>query len=222
MYPVNSAQDDFGIVFQGRRERGLFTSGRDKGRGGDDIYSFVLPELEFKVEGTIIDKSSGKPIAEANVKLIGSDGTIIDSKTRLDFDFGMVYKWKNLSVGISTTHLTQSNSKATNYKVSRHNYFYAKYNYQINQDFTINPSISLNNHKNILNYLTRLSTFIDPKYMAKVIRLYKERPKSIQFKITLFILRLLSLLNSSVKIAVTIIDSPVVPKRYSGIRRLLR
>jgi len=40
--PINSVEDDFGIVFEAEAERGFFSSSR-KGRGNDDIFSFVLP-----------------------------------------------------------------------------------------------------------------------------------------------------------------------------------
>ena len=53
--PINSPEDDFGIVFEGDVERGFFSSSR-KGRGNDDIFSFVLPPLEFSVNGVVKDE----------------------------------------------------------------------------------------------------------------------------------------------------------------------
>lgn len=114
-YPINSSQDDFGIVFQGKRERGLFSSSR-KGRGGDDIYSFVLPELEFYVEGTIYDRSSGKPIVEADVKLIGSDGSIKDLTTMSDgtYRFPLQQYTDYLVVGSGGGYLLSKTRVSTN------------------------------------------------------------------------------------------------------------
>jgi len=83
-YPVNSSQDDFGIIFQGKKEIGHFSSTRTDGRGGEDIYSFELPELKFFVQGTVKDKSTTRPIAEAPIRLIGSDGSYIETKTKAD------------------------------------------------------------------------------------------------------------------------------------------
>jgi peptidoglycan-associated lipoprotein len=57
-HPINSSQDDFGIVFQGNKEIGLFTSNRRGGRGEDDIYSFELPELQILVNGKLLDAST--------------------------------------------------------------------------------------------------------------------------------------------------------------------
>ncbi len=53
-YPINSSADDFGIVFEKETERGFFSSSR-KGRGNDDIYSFVLPPLKFNIIGEVRD-----------------------------------------------------------------------------------------------------------------------------------------------------------------------
>lgn len=82
-YPINSEKDDFGIVFDGSKEKGYFSSAR-KGKGGDDIYSFLLPDLEFYVEGKIEDKASDEPIANASIKLYGSDGSLKETTSRPD------------------------------------------------------------------------------------------------------------------------------------------
>jgi peptidoglycan-associated lipoprotein len=80
--PVNSAGDDFGIIFQKDEERGYFTSSRtDKAKGGDDIYSFVLPEKRFNIAGKVINEQTTMPIPGADVRLIGSDGTSLEYKT---------------------------------------------------------------------------------------------------------------------------------------------
>jgi len=80
--PINSAADDFGICFaEGLQEKGYFTSSRSGGRGSDDIYSFLLPLKEFKVHGLVIDEKTEEYIKDANVKLIGSDGTNLEVKT---------------------------------------------------------------------------------------------------------------------------------------------
>lgn len=75
-YPINSPADDFGITFQQKREEGFFSSRRSGGRGGDDIYWFYLPPLEFNLIGKILDEKSQQPIANAKVRLVGSDGSI--------------------------------------------------------------------------------------------------------------------------------------------------
>ncbi|HET6245264.1 MAG: OmpA family protein [Bacteroidetes bacterium] len=80
-YPINSAGDDYGIVFEGTKDRGFLTSNRDGSMGGDDIFSFVLPPLIFVLQGTITDVETKKPINQATIKLIGSDGTSAEVTT---------------------------------------------------------------------------------------------------------------------------------------------
>lgn len=82
--PINSAGDDFGITFQGKEEKGLFTSNRAGGKGGDDIYSFTLPPIVFKVSGIVKNEATGAPIEGALVRLIGSDGSQFEKNTAAD------------------------------------------------------------------------------------------------------------------------------------------
>ena len=85
--PINSSADDFGIVFQGKKEMGLFSSSREGGKGGDDIFSFELPELEFWAQGLLIDKNSKRPVKDAMVTLYGSDGSVNEIKAHNDGTF---------------------------------------------------------------------------------------------------------------------------------------
>ena len=81
--PFNSLNDDFGITFVGSSENGFFSSNRGQKRGYDQIYSFTLPEMEFIVEGTIMN-TNGEAIAEANIRLVGDDGTNVKAQVRRD------------------------------------------------------------------------------------------------------------------------------------------
>lgn len=80
-YPINSAGDDFAIVFESDHERGYFTSNRAGGKGGDDIYSFILPPLLYMLEGTVTEEMTKLPVPGATVKLVGSDNTSFEVKT---------------------------------------------------------------------------------------------------------------------------------------------
>ncbi|MDR0941225.1 MAG: OmpA family protein [Bacteroidales bacterium] len=85
--PINSSGDDFAIIFQGSTEKGLFTSNRKGGRGEDDIYSFELPELQIAVTGKLRDMSTKKPIADAEILLIGSDGSRQSTRTKAEGEY---------------------------------------------------------------------------------------------------------------------------------------
>lgn len=79
-YPLNSPADDFGITFEKETERGFFTSNRNR-RSVDNIYSFYLPPLFFNVEGRVKDIDTEEYISGSTVKMVGSDGTILDVDT---------------------------------------------------------------------------------------------------------------------------------------------
>ncbi|MGL4364318.1 MAG: OmpA family protein [Bacteroidales bacterium] len=82
--PINSAADDFAIVFEQDDEAGYFSSRRripKKTRGGDDIYRFVLPEAKFLLTAAVRDSEENTPLEEASVKLINSAGEIQIYKT---------------------------------------------------------------------------------------------------------------------------------------------
>ncbi len=72
--PFNGTGDDFGITFAGNTQDGFFSSNKGDKKGYDKIYRFWLPEMEFLVEGTVNDEQ-GNPIADAKLRIVGSDGT---------------------------------------------------------------------------------------------------------------------------------------------------
>jgi Outer membrane protein and related peptidoglycan-associated (lipo)proteins len=71
--PINSNGDDFGITFEGMRERGFFSSNRNDGRGADHIYYFEYPETILTIEGWVLDKDE-EEIDNATVRIVGKDG----------------------------------------------------------------------------------------------------------------------------------------------------
>lgn len=89
--PINSPEDDFGIVFEADQERGFFSSSR-KGRGNDDIYSFVLPPLEFSVIGVVKDERNDQILAGSTVKSVGSDGITVETTTDDEGSFRFMLK----------------------------------------------------------------------------------------------------------------------------------
>ncbi|MEE2953957.1 MAG: OmpA family protein [Bacteroidota bacterium] len=79
--PVNSSGDDFGMVIESNGERGYLTSNRSGGKGGDDIYQFELPPLKLFIKGVVTDSKTGAIITNANIELIGSDGSTTKKNT---------------------------------------------------------------------------------------------------------------------------------------------
>jgi peptidoglycan-associated lipoprotein len=80
--PINSFQDDFGIVFHPNQfESGFFSSNRKGGRGKEDIYAFDLPPIEYAIQGTVIDDYSLQPIRNLEVLLTDNLKNINKSQT---------------------------------------------------------------------------------------------------------------------------------------------
>lgn len=80
-YPINSAGDDFGIIFEGKKDRGYLSSNREGTKGEMDIWSFVLPPLLFTIEGVVTDCKFKEVIPGVVIKLVGSDGSSVETKT---------------------------------------------------------------------------------------------------------------------------------------------
>ncbi len=91
-YPINSTSHDFGIVWDGDKNRGYLSSERegDETMGGTDIWEFYWPPLVFALEGIALDKETNEPIPNATVKLVGTDGTNAEVTTdaKGEFKFG--------------------------------------------------------------------------------------------------------------------------------------
>lgn len=91
-YPLNSPWDDFGIILDGTKDRGYLSSNREGGKGSDDIWSFYLPPLVFKVDGVVRNEKDQTPIPNCPVILKGSDGTLVQATTDKDGAYSMQLK----------------------------------------------------------------------------------------------------------------------------------
>ena len=86
-FPLNSNADDFAIIFNPEAdEEGYFCSSRkdfesERSKGGDDIWHFVVPPVEFTLSGIVKDDRTLQFIEGANVRMVGSDGTTIEKQT---------------------------------------------------------------------------------------------------------------------------------------------
>ncbi|MGB2457934.1 MAG: OmpA family protein [Flavobacteriales bacterium] len=114
--PINSSNDDFGIIFEDEEERGYLSSNR-VGSKGDDIYRFNLPKLNLTLSGVITDLKTKQIIPGATIDIVGSDGstsqTITDNSGRYLFDEDFIkenvsYNLVVTSEGYLSTNFTQS------------------------------------------------------------------------------------------------------------------
>jgi len=116
--PINSSYDDFGIVYEGKKNKGYFTSNREGGKGGDDIWSFYLPPLNFTGKGYVFsegDANTGKgrnePVEAVKVKIIGSNGDITEMTTRKDGTY--TFKLKEKTTYTISTETSKSSKSAS-------------------------------------------------------------------------------------------------------------
>ncbi|MFZ6051723.1 OmpA family protein [Halocola ammonii] len=117
-YPINSAYDDFGIVFNEDGQTGYLSSNRDK---QDRIYSFMIFDPDIFVEGLVNDKESMQPLKNATVIIENiTDGTTDTLKTdsegkfKMELKQGKDYKitalkddYFNVSTNVSTKDITE-------------------------------------------------------------------------------------------------------------------
>lgn len=119
-YPLNSSADDFGIVYEGKKQKGYFTSNREGGKGSDDIWSFNLPPLVFNLKGVVLSegnsntgKGKGENVEGVKVKIIGSDGTINEFTTSKDGTYKLDKLKEKVTYTVSTE--TSKGSKSSSF-----------------------------------------------------------------------------------------------------------
>lgn len=93
--PINSENDDFGMTFIGRTNRGYFSSNRKEPKGWDKIYRFEEPLIEFVLTGKVLDNEN-QAVEDAVIRIVGDDGT--NTKLRVKKDGS--YKF-NLEKGVN-------------------------------------------------------------------------------------------------------------------------
>jgi outer membrane protein OmpA-like peptidoglycan-associated protein/tetratricopeptide (TPR) repeat protein len=96
--PLNSPNDDFGLLMDTNSKRGYVTSNREGGIGSDDIYKFKETKpIEYPCEqfltGIVTDLETGEPIVDTKASLSDSGFKLIKVVTTNKegkFDFGEV------------------------------------------------------------------------------------------------------------------------------------
>lgn len=84
--PMNSSADDFGMTFKHQtnaKQEGWFSSNRNQGKGYDNIFQFVLPDITVRITGTVFDTEE-EPIEEAIIRVVGRNGMNYKTVTKPD------------------------------------------------------------------------------------------------------------------------------------------
>jgi len=113
--PINSEFNDFGIVFNPEEEKGFFSSDRRGRKGMEDIFSLMVPPVEFTITGVVTDEMTLQFVMDANVALIGSDGTSVTTRTTEEgvYNFGKSQVLQNTTYEIEVSKTDYFNSSAT-------------------------------------------------------------------------------------------------------------
>lgn len=123
-YPLNTQYDEIGIVFYpnssnspAEAEQGFLSSNRKHGKGGDDIYSFYRAPLIYSIKGKVRDDLSMQLVEGAKVKLIGSDESVVETRTdrkgRYEFDSSQVKHNVNYTLTVSQVDYLNTSGKET-------------------------------------------------------------------------------------------------------------
>jgi peptidoglycan-associated lipoprotein len=102
--PLNSSGDDFSIAFDNDEEKGYFTSNRAGGKGQDDIWRFMMPTLEFALQGTVYDKATGAPLPDAKVEVVGTDGSSFSALADANGGFNFAENGKDRYIKENTSY----------------------------------------------------------------------------------------------------------------------
>jgi peptidoglycan-associated lipoprotein len=103
--PINSSADDFSIIFHPTDEKGFFSSNRNGRRSKEDIFSFIIPPVEFTLAGIVKDERTLQFVEGAKVEIVGSDGISMTARTN---EVGYYMFGKSQIIGNTTYEIVVS------------------------------------------------------------------------------------------------------------------
>jgi peptidoglycan-associated lipoprotein len=134
-YPINSTGDDFAIVFHPTEERGFISSSRGNTRGIDNIYYFEEPPVLFTFSGTVKDAKTKQLVNNATIRMVGSDGSSVMTRTNekgyFNFSDSQINKNTNYEVIIDKDNYFTLSAQETTIGL--------EFSKDIERDFDIEP-----------------------------------------------------------------------------------
>ena len=122
---INSSKDDFGFIIKNNETNGLvgyFSSNRDGGKGGDDIYGFNVKEKPglktLSLKGKIL-KPNKTGVGKAMVSILDSEGrSIKEVYTKDEGDYEIEIPWRDeIVLQVSKERYSMFKSAYNNYEL---------------------------------------------------------------------------------------------------------
>jgi outer membrane protein OmpA-like peptidoglycan-associated protein len=104
--PINSPQDDFGLIYKDTLQNGFFTSNRpEDNKGKDDIYRYKTLEIPkiFKINAIVQEETNSQPV-EAQVILLDENKVQIGQLTSKEGKFKFADLEQQKKYFITITH----------------------------------------------------------------------------------------------------------------------
>ncbi|MGB0982274.1 MAG: OmpA family protein [Winogradskyella sp.] len=115
---INSSLDDFGFVLSKDNSFGYFSSNREGGKGGDDIYRFKRIIKQIKLKGVIKDKNTLDPLEGVVIELVKNGDTTSNVLSNPDgsfiFDLDTIEK-HNYAIKVTKTLYKPQNVSLDNF-----------------------------------------------------------------------------------------------------------
>lgn len=121
-YPINTPFDEIGLIFNynedesvAAEESGYFSSNRDGGTGGYDIYSFYRAPMFFTLSGEVRNDKSMQAVPGARVRLIGDDHSQIETRTNNEgkYEFNKEQVKYNVNYKLQVSQIDYMNTEGT-------------------------------------------------------------------------------------------------------------
>jgi outer membrane protein OmpA-like peptidoglycan-associated protein/tetratricopeptide (TPR) repeat protein len=110
-YPLNTAEDDFGMVYDAKNRIGYLSSNRLNKGFDDDVYSFKRKTIRIK--GIVVNRETGDPINQATVEFTnnGNKQNFVTGENgrfefAADFDQDYTIKGSAINMGDSTVQVS--------------------------------------------------------------------------------------------------------------------
>ncbi len=115
-YPLNTNEDDFGMVYDAKNKVGYLSSNRENKGFDDDLYSFKKKTIRIK--GIVVNRETGLPVKNAHVDFNNEDQNIrfnTEENGRFDFaaDFEKTYNIKGEAEGLGDSTVSVTTSYAS-------------------------------------------------------------------------------------------------------------